>query len=42
VTSGEARNPFGRVADKGRDLHKSESFFDKVEAAESGKGKSAS
>jgi len=34
------RNPFARNADNNRSLHKSESFFDKVDAAETGRTKS--
>lgn len=33
------RNPFSRSADANKSLHKSESFFTKVDAAEAEKGK---
>ena len=37
-----SRNPFARDGPNNRSLHKSESFFDKAEAAETGKWKGLS
>jgi chromosome transmission fidelity protein 4 len=37
-----SRNPFARDGPNNRSLHKSESFFDKAEAAEMGKWKGLS
>jgi chromosome transmission fidelity protein 4 len=37
-----SRNPFGRDGPNNKSLHKSESFFDKAEAAETGKWKGQS
>ena len=39
VASDGSRNPFGRDNPNNKSLHKSESFFDKAEAAETGKWK---
>ena len=37
-----SRNPFARNADGNKSLHKSDSFFDKVDAAETGISKNKS
>ncbi|KAI0283622.1 hypothetical protein BGY98DRAFT_1093722 [Russula aff. rugulosa BPL654] len=39
TTADSSRNPFGRDNPNNKSLHKSESFFDKAEAAETGKWK---
>ncbi|TFY81851.1 hypothetical protein EWM64_g2161 [Hericium alpestre] len=41
ATGNKDRNPFARNADGNQSLHKSESFFEKVDEAETGKGKSS-
>jgi hypothetical protein len=42
TTADGSRNPFGRDNPNNKSLHKSESFFDKAEAAETGKWKGLS